>query len=77
MRSGTYTPIQPTTGGETDTHSDHVFSAVDEMFPPVLLDVVLELHAQRAVIVKPVEAVVNVRRRKHEPAALAEAHLIE
>jgi hypothetical protein len=48
---------------------------VDEVLPPVLLDVVLQLDSQGAVIVEAVEAVVNVRRRKHEAPALAEAHL--
>ena len=46
-----------------------------EVPPPVLLDVVLELHAERAVVVKAVEPVIDFGRRKHEAAPLAEAHL--
>ncbi len=42
--------------------------------PPDLLDVVLHLHTQGAVVVKAVEAVVDLRGLEHETAALAHRH---
>ena len=48
-------------------HGDHIT-------PPRLLDVALELDAERAVVPQPVESTVNLRGLENEPASPAERH---
>ena len=61
-------------------HDDGRFEAGDVValaghgVPPKLLDVALEFRAERAVIPKAVDAAVNLRRLKNEPAPLAQRH---
>jgi hypothetical protein len=50
----------------------YVVALVDVGAPPGRLQVVLELHAQRAVIVGPLQAAVKIGARKDKAAALAE-----
>ena len=61
-------------------HDDGRFEAGDVValaghgVPPKFLDVALEFRTQRAVIPKAVDAAVNLRRLKNEPAPLAQRH---
>ena len=52
----------------------HVLAPVHEVAPPQVLDVLLELAAERAVVVEPVEAVVDLARAEDEAALAAELH---
>src|SRR3989442_11340300 len=47
-----------------------VVALVDHGAPPALLDVLLELYAERPVVPHRAEAAVDLRRLKHEPASL-------
>ena len=52
--------------------ADDVVATVDEILPPGLLDVVLQLDAEGAVVEEAVEAAVDVGGREDEPAAFAQ-----
>jgi hypothetical protein len=51
-----------------------VVSHLDDIFPPALSDVVLELHAEWAVVVAACEAAVDFAGLKYKAASLAERH---
>jgi hypothetical protein len=51
---------------------DHVVAHPDVVAPPGVLDIPLELNAQRTVVPEPVDPTVNLARRKNQAAALAQ-----
>ena len=55
----------------------HVVAPGDDRPPPGLLDVALQLHAQRPVVPRRAEAAVNLAALEHETAALGKGqHLV-
>ncbi len=54
--------------------ADDVVALADDVVPPGVLDVALQLHAQRAVVPKAVDAAVDLGRRKDETPPLAQRH---
>ena len=54
--------------------TDDVVALLDHRPPPGALDVVLELHAERAVVPDGVDAAVDLGRGEDEPAPLRERH---
>ena len=64
----------PHLGREDDgrVQADDVIATADDRLPPLPAHVLLELHAQRAVVPCRAGAPVDLRRREHEPAALAQ-----
>ena len=57
---------------DAGVEADHVAPALDEGPPPELLDVVLELDAERAVVPGVGQSAVDIRAGKDESAPLAE-----
>src|SRR5262245_30175503 len=54
-------------------NADDVLALGDDRPPPLPLDVVLDLHAERTIVPGGPEAAVDLAGRKHDPAPLAEA----
>ncbi|GAA2772815.1 hypothetical protein GCM10020219_048590 [Nonomuraea dietziae] len=65
----------PHLGSQDDAgvEADHVFAGLDHRQPPLPLDVVLQLHAQRTVVPRRAQASVDLARRVDEPPSLGEA----
>src|SRR5699024_868652 len=53
--------------------TDHVVAAAHHLLPPLPLDVLLQLHTQRAVVPRGAGTAVDLPRREHEAPALGEA----
>src|SRR5690606_4899285 len=54
--------------------ANHIRSALNEVVPPVLLDVALQLNAKGPEIPTAVDAAINGARLKHKPLALAQTY---
>jgi len=54
--------------------ADHVFALLRHVAPPKFFHVALEFGAERAVVPESVDAAVNLRRLKNEPAPFAQRH---
>ena len=62
---------RPEDGG---VEADDVVAQLHHRAPPLVLHVAQQQHAERAVVVGRPEAAVDLRRREHEPAPLAQVH---
>ena len=54
--------------------TNHIVSTPDERAPPVLLDIALEFHTQRAVVPRAGETAVDFAALEYEAPALAERY---
>src|SRR5262245_62948057 len=59
---------------DVSAEADDVLALDDHRAPPRLLDVALELDAERSVVVAAVEAAVDLARLEDEAAPLAQRH---
>mmetsp|Transcript_25446 Transcript_25446/g.84160 ORF Transcript_25446/g.84160 Transcript_25446/m.84160 type:complete len:392 (+) Transcript_25446:484-1659(+) len=58
-------------GDDRAVKTHHVVPSMNHVPPPRLLDVLLQLHTQRTIVVKPVETIVNLGRLEDKPTAFA------